>query len=127
MTADPDMQAYGGEADKFALNLSGDGVIRGNLGSGAQHCHMLGAMCMNLPPWRRVSAGLMHVMCIIPNSVGTDVQPYLQLAADELQYLGTVGLETKDTVTQDPVRRRVRLSEMVAAYQKCSVLTCHRP
>jgi hypothetical protein len=82
----------GGEADNFAMTLSGDGVVIGKLGSG-QACWMLGAMCMNLPPWRRGEAGLMHVFCVILDMVGTDVQPYLELVSDELAFLGSEGFQ----------------------------------
>jgi hypothetical protein len=80
----------GGKAECFVLNMSGDGVVLGKLNARAPSCWILGAMRMNLPPWLRAKAGFMHISS---DMTGTDVQAYLEIAADELAHISTAGFE----------------------------------
>lgn len=85
----------GGVAWHFAFSWSGDGVVIGkaHMNGLSRHAWMLAAMNMGLPPHERIKPQNMHVLSVIPDMAGTDVQSVLAIFADECAFLEWFGLQ----------------------------------
>ncbi len=107
----------------MAISTSLDGVSP--FKRGAYTFWPIGFTCLNLPPWIRLKMECTHIACIIPGpSLPPDLNPCLEIVADELSYgyhYGTV---------EDP-QMRMMLIQLVGDYRglvkalKCGQTPAH--
>lgn len=100
------------------FNLSGDGV--------APFTHSdhsmwpLALSCLNLPPWLRMTAPTMWLVCIAPGpGEPKDFQPILDIVADELNFLYHHGVNVRDSSdsSSSAFTCKARLFQVIADYR----------